>query len=300
MKESSLYDRRRIRRRFGRAAQHYADRARLQAEVAGRLLERLDGLRFEPSIVVDLGCGPGLQARALTERFGKARVVAMDLALPMLERARRQAGWRGRRFARVAADAHALPLADSSVDLVYSNLMLQWSDDLPAVLNGLRRVLKPGGLLLVSTFGPDTLSELRAAWAAVDEGEHVSRFTDVQTVGDCLVRAGFMEPVLDTDWITTTYTQPRDLLDELRAIGATDAMRRPDAGLTPPARLRGMLDAYEAHRRPDGHVPATWEVVYASAWAPEPGTPIRSIHGGEEASVPIEAIGRRRRDTETS
>ncbi|NKI35267.1 malonyl-ACP O-methyltransferase BioC [Wenzhouxiangella sp. XN79A] len=300
MKDVAVFDRRRIRRRFGRAADEYADRARLQAEVAGRLLERLDGLRFEPTTVVDLGCGPGLQARALTERFGKAQVLAMDLALPMLVRARRQAGWRGRRFARVAGDAHALPLARSSVDLIYSNLMLQWSDDLPAVLNGLRRVLKPGGLLLISTFGPDTLSELRQAWAAVDDAEHVSRFTDVQTVGDCLVRAGFSEPVLDTDWITTTYSQPRGLLDELRAIGATDAMRRPGAGLTTPARLRGMLAAYETHRRPDGLVPATWEVVYASAWAPDPGTPIRSIHGGEEASVPIEAIGRRRRDPESS
>ena len=300
MKDRAVFDRRRIRRRFARAADHYADRARLQAEVAGRLLERLDGLRFEPTTVVDLGCGPGLQARALTERFGKARVVAMDLALPMLRQARRQAGWRGRRFARVAGDAHALPLAESSVDLIYSNLMLQWCDDLPAVLNGLRRALRPGGLLLISTFGPDTLSELREAWAAVDDAEHVSRFTDVQTVGDCLVRAGFQEPVLDTDWITTTYTRPRGLLDELRAIGATDAMRRPGAGLTAPGRLRGMLEAYEAHRRPDGLVPATWEVVYASAWAPEPGTPIRSIHGGEEASVPVTAIGRRRREPEKS
>lgn len=300
MKDHRVFDRRRIRRRFGRAANDYASRARLQAEVAGRLLERLDGLRFEPQIVVDLGCGPGLQARALTERFGQARVLALDLALPMLRQARRQAGWRGRRFSRVAGDAHALPLAESSVDLVYSNLMLQWSDDLPAVLNGLRRVLKPGGLVLVSTFGPDTLTELRQAWASVDDGEHVSRFTDVQTVGDCLVRAGFMEPVLDTDWITTTYPHPRGLLDELRAIGATDAMRRPDVGLTPPARLRRMLEAYATHRRPDGLVPATWEVVYASAWAPEPGTPIRSIHGGEEASVPIDAIGRRRREPEKS
>ncbi|MBY6204372.1 malonyl-ACP O-methyltransferase BioC [Halomonas denitrificans] len=303
------YDRARIRQRFGRAADVYAERARLQAEVADRLIERLDGLRFQPNTVLDLGAGPGRQARVLADRFGDADVVAMDLALPMLHRARREAGWRGRRFARVAGDAHALPLADASVDLLYSNLMLQWCDDLPAVLNGLRRVLRPGGLLLISTFGPDTLAELREAWARVDEGEHVHRFTDVQTVGDALVRSGFMEPVLDTDWLTTTYRSPRDLLDELRSIGASHVSRRvPDvdgpgsrpaasAGLTPPSRLRAMLAAYESHRRDDGLYPATWEVVYASAWAPEPGAPIRSIHG-EEASVPLTSIGRRRRSSD--
>jgi malonyl-CoA O-methyltransferase len=300
MTDGPVFDRKTIQRRFGRAASGYAQRARLQAEVAGRLLERLDGLKFSPEIVVDLGCGPGLQARALSERYRDARVVALDLALPMLHEAKKQAGWRGRRFRRVAADATALPLAESSVDLIYSNLMLQWCEDLPSVLNGLRRALRPGGLLLVSTFGPDTLNELRDAWAAVDDGEHVSRFTDVQTVGDCLVRAGFQEPVLDTDWFTTLYKQPRDVLDELRAIGANHALRRRDAGLTAPGTLRRMLDAYETRRQDDGHIPATWEVVYASAWAPEPGTPIRSIHGGEEASVPIQSIGRRRREPETS
>lgn len=320
----SGFDRARIQQRFGRAAGTYAERARLQAEVADRLIERLDGLRFQPKTVLDLGAGPGRQARMLADRFADADVVAMDLALPMLERARREAGWRGRRFARVAGDAHALPLADASVDLLYSNLMLQWCDDLPAVLNGLRRVLRPGGLLLISTFGPDTLGELREAWAAVDEAEHVHRFTDVQTVGDALVRAGFMEPVLDTDWLTTTYPSPRDLLEELRSIGANHVVHRnvqqsahgtaagshPDGraaeasvahaartGLTPPSRLKAMLAAYEDRRRDDGLYPATWEVVYASAWAPEPGTPIRSIHG-EEASVPVTSIGRRRRPSD--
>lgn len=293
------FDRSRVRRGFGRAADDYSARAVMQAEVAERLLERLDGLRFEPAKVVDLGCGPGKQSRLLVERFPKARVVAMDLALPMLVRARREAGWRGRRFDRVAADAHALPLAESSVDLLFSNLMLQWCDDLPEVLNGLRRVLKPGGLLLISTFGPDTLQELRASWAEVDDLEHVSRFTDVQTVGDALIRAGFTEPVLDTDWLTTRYDAPSGLLDELRTIGATHAASGRSQGLTPPSKLRSMLQAYRAYRGDDGRFPATWEVVYASAWAPEPGAPIRSVHG-EEASVPVASIGRRRRDGTTS
>ena len=291
---NSIFDKPAVRRAFGRAADQYTAHARLQAEVADRLLERLDGLKFQPKTVVDLGCGPGVQAKALSQRFSDARVVAMDWSPPMLARAGVQRGWLRRRFERVAADASALPLADSSVDLLYSNLMLQWCDDLPAMLNGFRRILKPGGLVLLSTFGPDTLTELREAWRSVDEQPHVSPFADVQTIGDSMMRAGFGEPVLDTDWITTTYTKPRALLDELKAIGATYAGSERQRGLTTPRRLRLLLAAYENARLASGLYPATWEVVYASAWGPEEGAPIRNIHG-EEASVSVASIGRRKR-----
>jgi len=289
-----IFDKPAIKRAFGRAADDYTRHARLQAEVANRLLERLDGLKFAPKTVVDLGCGPGLQAKALSQRFVNARVVAMDWSLPMLGRAGAERGWLRKRFAQVAADASVLPLAESSVDLLYSNLMLQWCDDLPAMLNGFRRVLQPGGLVLFSTFGPDTLTELREAWRKVDEQPHVSPFADVQTIGDAMMRAGFGEPVLDTDWITTTYTKPRALLDELKAIGATYAGSDRQRGLTPPARLNSLLGAYEDARMNSGLYPATWEVVYASAWGPDEGAPIRNIHG-EEASVSVASIGRRKR-----
>ncbi|MDX1625062.1 MAG: malonyl-ACP O-methyltransferase BioC [Wenzhouxiangellaceae bacterium] len=289
------FDRFAIRRNFSRAASGYATHARLQAEVGSRLLDRLDGLNFSPSTIVDLGAGPGLQARELAGRFPKARVVAMDVAVPMLHEARAQAGrWR-RRFERVAGDAEALPLADGSVDLLYSNLMLQWCDDVAGVLNAFRRVLRPGGLLLVSTFGPDTLRELREAFRDADDRPHTSRFVDVQALGDALVRAGFSEPVLDTDWLTSRYARPRDLLSELKAIGATHAGADRPRGLSSPRRLQRMLAAYEDLRGDDGRVPATWEVVSASAWAPDEGAPIRGPQG-EEASVSVASIGRRRRN----
>lgn len=289
-----MLDARAIRRAFSRAADDYRDHARVQAEVADRLLERLDGLRFDPATVLDLGCGPGVQARALSQRFGSARVVAMDWALPMLRQAGARRGrWR-KRFERVAGDAGALPLAESSVDLLYSNLMLQWCEDLPALLNAFRRVLKPGGLMLVSTFGPDTLTELRQAWQRIGAAPRVSGFADVQTIGDAMLRAGFAEPVLDTDWITTTYRRPRDLLDELKAIGATFAGAERTRGLTGRGTLDALLGAYNAFQLDSGLYPATWEVVYASAWGPEEGAPIRTYHG-EEASVSIGSIGRRRR-----
>jgi malonyl-CoA O-methyltransferase len=283
-----------IRRAFSRAAGDYRDHARLQAEVADRLLERLDGLRFEPTTVVDLGCGPGVQARELSQRFRSARVVAMDCARSMLAQAKSRRGrWR-KRFDPVQADAAALPLAGSSIDLLYSNLMLQWCDDLPALLNAFRRVLKPGGLMLISTFGPDTLSELRQSWQRIGEPPRVNAFADVQTIGDAMLRAGFAEPVLDTDWITTTYRRPRDLLDELKAIGATFAGSDRPRGLTGRGTLKRLLDAYDEHRLDSGLFPASWEIVYASAWGPEEGAPIRTFHG-EEASVSVDSIGRRRR-----
>lgn len=283
-----------MKRAFGNAADHYTQHARVQAEVAGRLLERLDGLKFAPKTIVDLGCGPGVQAKALSQRFGDARVVALDWTMPMLRRAGAERGWLRKRFERVAADASALPLAESSIDLLYSNLMLPWCDDLPALLNGFRRILKPGGLVLCSTFGPDTLTELRQAWRSVDEQPHVSPFADVQTIGDAMMRAGFGEPVLDTDWITTTYTKPRALLDELKAVGATYVGSDRRRGLTGPRKIRALLDAYETTRMDSGLYPATWEVVYASAWGPDEGAPIRNIHG-EEASVSVSSIGRRQR-----
>ncbi len=289
-----LFDPAATRRGFARAAARYADRARLQTEVANRLMERLDGLRFEPEVVVDVGSGPGIQARALAERYRGTRVIAIDWALPMLEHAAARSGrWR-KRFERVAADAHALPLAESSVDLLYSNLMLHWCEDLPALLNAFRRALKPGGLMLVSTFGPDTLSELRQSWQQIGERARVSPFADVQTIGDSMLRAGFAEPVLDTDWITTTYRRPRDLLHELKAVGETFAGPGRSRGLTPPSRIEALLEAYAGFRLDSGLYPATWEVVYASAWAPAEGAPIRSFHG-DEASVSVASIGRRQR-----
>lgn len=290
----SLLDTRAIRRGFERAADHYADRARLPGEVAVRLMERLDGLRFQPETIADIGCGPGIQARALAERFSGARVVAVDFARPMLEQAAAQRGrWR-KRFERVAADAASLPLAQSSIDLLFSNLMPHWFEDLPALLNTFRRVLKPDGLMLMSTFGPDTLGELHEAWRKIGERPRTDPFADVQAVGDAMLRAGFAEPVLDTDWITTSYRKPRDLLDELKAIGPTHAGTDRDRGLTPPSRIRRLLEAYSDHRLESGLYPATWEVIYASAWGPAEGAPIRNFHG-EEATVSVASIGRRTR-----
>ncbi len=289
---SAGLDQAHVRHAFGRAADSYEEHAVLQAEVGTRLRERLDGEDLAPRRVLDVGCGPGAGAAALHARFPDAQIVALDLAVPMLRAAARHAG-SPPAFVRVAGDAQALPIADASVDLVHSSLCLQWCEDPGLALAEFRRVLRPGGLLLFSTFGPDTLKELRAAFAAVDGTPHVSRFVDMHDIGDALLVGGFRDPVLERDDFVLTYTDARTLMRELRAIGATNADTQRTRTLTGKTHLARVIEAYERFRR-DGVLPATYEVVYAQARAPEPGQPRRE-RGADVATFPIERLRGSRR-----
>jgi malonyl-CoA O-methyltransferase len=289
-----LFDPRHVRRAFSRAAAGYDAASALQQEVRTRLLESLAYLGDTvPRVVLDVGGGTGHAAAAMRKRWPKAQVIVLDLALPMLRQARKQAGW-WKPFARVCADARALPLAEGSVDVVFSNLCLQWVEDLPAVFAGFRRVLRPGGLLLCSSFGPETLGELRASFATADAAPHVSPFATLARFGDALLAAGFRDPVLDRDLFTLTYPDLPALMHELREIGATNAMVTRRRSLTGRARFAAAAAAYEALRTGEGRLPSTWEVLYAQAWAPAPGAPIRE-GGHEVASVPLSQIPIRRR-----
>jgi malonyl-CoA O-methyltransferase len=303
MKHGDTFDARQVRRAFSRAAPGYEAAATLQREVEAQLLESLDyhatkhGDERPPQRVLDLGSGPGRAATAMRGRWPKAQVLAMDLALPMLREARRREGWHPLRrgIDRVCADARALPLAEGSVDLLFSNLCLQWVEDLPAVFAGFRRVLRPGGMLLVSTFGPDTLYELREAFAHADaEAPHVSPFASIAQFGDALMHAGFRDPVLDRDTIVTRYPDLPALMRELRALGATNALRARRHTLTGKARFARAADAYAREPGTVDGLPATWETITAMAWAPPAGAPIRE-QGAEIASFPATGIPIRRR-----
>lgn len=307
-----LFDPRHVRRAFSRSAATYDSAAMLQHEVESRLLESLDyyaegreGDAQTPSLIVDLGCGPGRASRAIQQRWPKAQVLALDLALPMLRRHDAESSGLARALpgplarllarmpARICADARALPIADDSVDLLFSNLCLQWVEDLPAVFAGFRRVLKPGGMLVVTTFGPDTLYELRGAFAGADAVPHVSPFASIAQFGDALVASGFRNPVLDRDELVTRYDTLPVLMRELRAIGATNALHARRHTLTGKTRFAAAERAYEGFRDGD-RLPATWEIITALAWAPEHGAPIRE--GGEDvARFPASAIPVRRR-----
>ena len=276
------------RRAFERAAEDYDAAAVLQREIGRRMLDRLDYIRIDPRTVVDLGCGTGLALDHLSRRWRRPRVIALDFAIAMLQHARRRGHWRNRPRP-LCADMEQLPLADDSVDLIFSNATLQWANDLGHTFAELHRVLRPGGLLMFTTFGPDTLMELRLAWAAADGDAHVSPFLDMHDIGDALVRGRFADPVLDVERINVTYPDVFKLMRDLKAIGAHNVLSTRPRGLTGRHRLRAMEQAYEQHRR-DGRLPSTWEIVHGHAWVGPKAQPQRA--GGKEVAVPISAIGR--------
>jgi malonyl-CoA O-methyltransferase len=255
-------DRRAVMQAFDRASGSYDAAAALQERVRNELLDRLAELEQTPQTILDLGAGTGHASRALKRGHPRAIVVAADIAPGMLARAKAQSRWL-RRFERVRADAYSLPFRDASFDLVYSSLMLQWCDDLDTAFGEVARVLKPGGLLLFSTFGPGTLVELREAWAAAgDAGNHVNHFFDPHALGSALMHAGLSEPVLDVDRIVMRYP------DALKAIGAHNVTQGRPRGLTGRKRLTAMTQAYETLRDERG-LPATYEVIHAVCWGAE-------------------------------
>jgi malonyl-CoA O-methyltransferase len=280
-----------VRRAFERASAEYDRAAVLQADVRGRLLARLADLELKPRVIVDAGCGTGHASRALKRLYPRARVIALDIAPGMLRAAGQQRGWL-RRFDRVCADALHMPFGNASIDLIYSNLLLQWCNDPDAVFAEFGRVLRPGGFLAFSSFGPDTLKELRAAWASVDGYTHVNRFLDMHDVGDAMVRAGLSAPVLDVEHFTLTYEDALALMKDLKAIGAHNVTAGRPAGLTGRGRLQSMIVAYE-QRRTEGRLPATYEVVYGQAR----GKPREEPHAsGGEIRIPASAIGYRTKE----
>ncbi|WP_456378905.1 malonyl-ACP O-methyltransferase BioC [Thiolapillus sp.] len=278
-------DKERARRAFSRSAGSYDESAVLQREVGRRMLERLDLVRLKPKTVLDLGCGTGEQTHQLLQRYPKAQVHALDFALPMLAHARRQGRWL-RRPHCICGDMEHLPLADDSMDLICSNLAFQWAAHPQRLYQECLRVLRPSGLLMFTSFGPDTLHELRSAWAQVDDHAHVSPFMDMHDLGDILVNSGYAAPVMDVEHIVLTYGQVDDLMRDLKSIGAHNAAAGRQRGLTGKARMQAMRQAYEAFRS-EGVLPATYEVVYGHAWAPKkPGA----------VSVPLEMLNRRKED----
>lgn len=267
-------DKTRIRRSFDRAATSYDAAAVLQTEVRARMFSRLDLVKIAPDTILDAGCGTGHASQTLLERYPQSRVISLDLAMGMLKKTQsNQVGIKHKvksllglqKQHYVCSDIESLPLANASVGMMWSNLAVQWCNDLDAAFTEAHRVLQDEGLLIFSTFGPDTLKELRAASSADPEHIHVSRFIDMHDIGDALVRAGFTAPVLDVERFELTYDDALGVMRDLKAIGAHNAAEGRNRGLLGRGFLQKLNDNYERFRK-DGKLPATYEVVYAHAW----------------------------------
>ena len=279
MTEDFVLDRAEVRRAFERAAASYDAHAVLQCEVCDRLLERLDFMKLTPQQILDVGAGTGYGLQQLRTRYAAANLIGLDLSPTMLTLARAKlpaTSWLDRVSSRftpkpaahtdfVCADMERLPLKSHSVNLLWSSLALQWANDLEATLRDFYRTLAPGGLLMFATFGPDTLKELRSAFAHIDDAPHVNRFADLHDIGDMLVNAGFASPVMEMEIMTLTYADLKSLMTDLKGIGAHNAAVVRRRGLLGKSAWQKLEQEYERHRM-NGRLPATYEVIYGHAW----------------------------------
>jgi len=276
-------EKKRIQKHFDLKAGCYESSAVLQREVCDRMLARLCWLKIRPEMILDAGAGTGRGTKGLMAYYKSSKVVAMDLSLSMLQQTKRKSGL-FRKPGLLCADAEQLPFLDASFDMVFSNLMLQWCDPKKVFEESLR-ILKPGGLLMFSTFGPDTLKELRHSWSKVDESIHVNDFIDMHDLGDDLLSTGFAEPVMDMDMMTLTYDDVMSVMTDLKAIGANTPVKNNMRGLLTPGKLQRVIAQYESFRK-DNCLPASFEIIYGHAWK----TDKKNTQTGDEIRVPFESI----------
>ncbi len=261
----SLIDKQEVANSFSKAAQNYDAFAFIQREIGERLLERLDLMNIQPRTIVDLGCGTGHFTRALKKKYGKAKVTGVDIAPGMIEVARSKNSW-FKSCEYHCADMDSLPFDDNSVDLLFSNLALQWVPNEAKTFAEFSRVLKPEGLIIFATLGPDTLTELRRAWRQVDEQVHVNEFIDMHDLGDAMLKAGIADPVVDMEHIRLTYKTLNGLFKDLKGIGAHNMNQgRPNA-LMSKSKWFAMTKAYQTFCDGDGLYPVTYEAVYGHGW----------------------------------
>jgi malonyl-CoA O-methyltransferase len=233
---------------------------------------RLKLLKINPSSILDLGCGPGNAGPDLKNFYKPHDLIYLDFAYEMLKKAKEKnrdhflKAFSSRTTQQfICADMEAIPLEENSIDMVWSNLSLQWCNDLDLVFAQIAKILTHNGLFIFSTFGPSTLHELRSSLASFSEHSHVNQFIDMHDIGDALIRCGFSDPVLDVDVYSLTYSTFKEIMYDLKHIGARNALQGRAKGMTGKGFLYQLEKLYEVYRAND-KLPASYEVVYGHAW----------------------------------
>lgn len=281
-------DKRRVRQSFHRAARTYEKTAILQKQIADEMLNRLEVIKVDPKAIVDVGCGTGYALRRMQKRYRKAMVIGVDIAPGMLLEAHRHRLWlRPQRL--IVGDGERLPIKDRSVDMIFCNVTLQWCN-LDEALREFARILVPEGLMMFSTFGPDTLKEIRQAWLQVDDNVHVHRFIDMHDIGDAMIRHHFEIPVVDVDYATLTYRDVKDALIDLKQLGSSNSAVGRFKGLVGKRRFNEFAQALNSKKNEEGLLECSYEIVYGHGWAPA-----QRFSRGEDGTVlvPVTEIRRK-------
>ena len=254
-----------LRAAFENAAFQYDKYSILQRTIADRLDESLEQIKINPITILDLGSGTGYGSQILHKRFRNSYIYQIDLSENMLKVSKKKSPAFFSKDHFVCADINKPPFKEKYFDLIFSNLTLQWCDNLDLVFNEVKYLLKDKGVFLFSSFGPDSLKELRECWASVDDYVHINAFVDMHDVADALMRVGLMSPILNMENITLTYNDCRQLMKELKYIGAHNINNGRRKTLTGKKRLEKVFQRYESYRV-NGVLPATYEVIYGHAW----------------------------------
>lgn len=258
----SAFDKHKTRQSFDRAAHRYDQSAGLQQQVAETLTDRQLGSSLQPSAILDLGCGTGQVAHTLCKAYPAAAMTALDFSPKMLDQTAKRLMQSDYHAELVCADAEHLPFSAASFDLIASSLMLQWSNDLQATLSACRDCLKEGGEMAFSTFLTGTLLEVRSSWETVDQEPHTSDFIELEALHQTLEAAGFSQIEIITETIVMPYPSVREMIMDIKRIGASNARVERERGLTGKARFAAFERAFDTFRRVDGIYPCTWQLAY--------------------------------------
>lgn len=274
-----------ISKAFNTQASYYEQAAKVQHEIGQRLLERLQYIKINPRYILDLGCGPGGFSRELALLYPKAQIVGLDLALAMLQEARKKQGWR-RKWSLIAADMMHLPFATGLFDLVFANQVIHWANPLELAFRELNRVMNVNGCFMFTTLGPDTFKELKESWAIVHSFAHINQFADMHDVGDLLLSEYFLDPVMDMESLAVHYQSTAHLVSALKKQGVRNINPQRNKGLTGKGAWQSFAAQYQTLCTLEGKYPLTYEVVYGHAWKGER----QKTSSGIEAFIPISSI----------
>jgi malonyl-CoA O-methyltransferase len=259
------------RKSFNRAARTYDSCSTLQDTISGNLIDRLKAIKLDPSDILDLGCGTGTNGLNLRKKYKKSRIINYDFSENMLKEARIKQKLfildkiNPSPYSYICADIEAIPLEENSLDLVWSSSTLQWCNEIDLVFNQLKKILKPGGLFIFSTFGPNTLNELRQITENLFKEKKTSTFIDMHNLGNLLMDSGFSDCILDAENFLVTYDEVGKLFMDIKSIGATNGNVSKNRGLSGKSFTKKIIEKYEAYRI-NNLLPASYEVIYGHAW----------------------------------